>query len=117
MWIIHWRDRAFADHFVGVSFENRNRCRNPFLEVITIAIKIPITICSTTLRDLTPIHPRVMVWLSQGSRPVAEVRAKAESVPKGFGTDPLNLIQVMLAKGRRFPLPFRKPALFDERLL
>jgi hypothetical protein len=25
--------------------------------------------------------------------------AKAESVPKGFGTDPLNLLQVMLAKG------------------
>jgi hypothetical protein len=24
---------------------------------------------------------------------------KAESVPKGFGADPLNLIQVMLAKG------------------
>jgi hypothetical protein len=25
--------------------------------------------------------------------------AKAESVLKGFGTDPLNLLQIMLAKG------------------
>jgi hypothetical protein len=31
--------------------------------------------------------------------------AKAESASKGFGADPLNLIQVILAKGCSSPLP------------
>jgi len=43
-----------------------------------------------------------------GSQPGADrISAKAESVPEGFGTDPLNLLQVMLAKGSlpRIPPP------------
>src|SRR5215469_7486128 len=52
---------------------------------------------------LTRVKRRTRFRASLGSQPGAGNKSglKAESVPKGFGADPSNLIQVMLAKGWR----------------
>ena len=55
---------------------------------------------------MTPLRVGSSVNLLQGSRPVAErVSARRLRVLRGSAADPLNLLQVMLAKGTRLVFP------------